>query len=156
MEQAAEGEAADANGKEVKKTDSRKHDDRAAKKRTDEQASHLDRIFDAAKKFQESASKTAEEIVATPKTEEAAEPTIDENGHRIISLQVVRKEIWLNHGQISMKRLMKLFDINKKTEKERQNQFRQVIKELCTMETDPVGGRMLVLKQHYRNMKMDE
>lgn len=154
-EQPAEGENADANGKEAGKKDPKKHGDRAAKKRSDEQASHLDRIFDAAAKFKKTASKAAEEIVEAPKAEEVVEPTVDENGLRIINLPVVRKEIWLNHGQISMKRLMKLFDINKKSEKERQDKFRQVLKELCTMEKDPVGGRLLVLKQHYRNMMLE-
>ena len=84
--------------------------------------------------------------------EASIEPTVDENGLRIITLPAVRKEIWLNHGQIPMKRLMKLFDIKKKSSPDRQNKFREVVKELCTMKTDPVGGRMLVLKQHYSNM----
>ena len=51
-----------------------------------------------------------------------------------------------------MKRLMKFFDIKKKIAVEQQNKLREVVKELCTMETDPVDGRMLVLKQHYSAM----
>ena len=80
------------------------------------------------------------------------EAQTDANGLRIVTLEAIRKEIWLNHGSIAMKRLMKLFDIKKKSSPERQNKFREVIKELCTMKTDPIGGRMLVLKQHYSNM----
>lgn len=76
----------------------------------------------------------------------------DEHGQRIITLDSVRREIWLNHGSIATKRLMKIFDIKKKSSAERQESFRRVIKELCTMVNDPVNGRMLVLKQHYSNM----
>ena len=88
---------------------------------------------------------------AAPK-EELTGVEVDENGLRMVSLQAVRREIWLHHGTIPMKRLMKIFDIKKKSDKERQDRFREAIKELCTMETDPINGRMLVLKQHYQNM----
>ena len=75
---------------------------------------------------------------------------VDENGLRIISLESVRREIWLNHGRMPTKRLMKIFGT--KSNKARQNKFREVVKELCTMENDPVAGKMFVLKQHYSNM----
>lgn len=78
---------------------------------------------------------------------------LDENGIRVINLDSVRREIWLHHGTIKLKRLMKIFDIGKKSSKERRASFQQLVKELCTLETDPTGGRMLVLKQHYANMK---
>ena len=74
---------------------------------------------------------------------------VDATGQRIISLDSVKREIWLNHGSIPMKRLMKIFVINKKASPERQAQFRDAVKELCSMKNDPVHGRMLVLKQHY-------
>uniref|UniRef100_A0A7S2YEV3 Transcription initiation factor IIF subunit alpha n=1 Tax=Entomoneis paludosa TaxID=265537 RepID=A0A7S2YEV3_9STRA len=76
-------------------------------------------------------------------------PLVDANGFRIITLEAVRREIWLNHGSIPMKRLMKIFEVKKKSAQERQDKFREVVKELCTMKQDPVNGRMLVLKQHY-------
>ena len=73
----------------------------------------------------------------------------DANGLRIISKVAVQQEIWLNHGSIPMKRLMKIFDVKKKSPQERQDQFRDIVKELCIMKSDPINGRMLVLKQHY-------
>ena len=77
---------------------------------------------------------------------------VDENGQRIININSVRREIWLHHGTIKYKRLMKIFDVSKKSSEERRATFQQMVKELCTLETDPSGGRMLVLKQHYSNM----
>ena len=74
---------------------------------------------------------------------------VDENGQRLITLEAVRHEIWLTRGRIPMKRLMKIFDVKKKSSQDRQTKFKEVVRELCTMETDPIGGRMLVLKQHY-------
>ncbi|KAL7567312.1 hypothetical protein ACA910_015686 [Epithemia clementina (nom. ined.)] len=73
----------------------------------------------------------------------------DAHGLRIISLEAVRREIWLNHRSIPMKRLMKIFNVGKKSPKERQDHFRDILKELCIMKADPINGRMLVLKQHY-------
>ena len=77
---------------------------------------------------------------------------VDEHGQRIISLEAVRREIWLHHGSIRMKRLLKIFDIKKKTSADRQSKFREVVRELCTMTQDKVEGNLLVLKQHYSNM----
>ena len=81
-----------------------------------------------------------------------AAPQVDEHGLRLITLDAVRKEIWLNHGSIPINRLIKIFNANKKHGEVRQNQLKEVIKELCTMTTDPIHGRMLVLKQHYSHM----
>jgi len=75
---------------------------------------------------------------------------VDENGQRLITLQAIRREIWLHHGQIRMKRLMKIFTIKKN--QQRYNKFRDLVKELCTLEIDKVEGNMLVLKQHWSNM----
>lgn len=83
---------------------------------------------------------------------DASSIQFDDQGQRIITLEAVRREIWLNHGSIPMKRLMKIFEVKKKSSQERQEKFRNVVKELCTMKTDPVGGRLLVLKQHYSKM----
>lgn len=74
---------------------------------------------------------------------------VDENGQRLVTLEAVRHEIWLTRGRIPMKRLMKIFDVKKKSSQDRQTKFKEVVRELCTIETDPIGGRMLVLKQHY-------
>ena len=82
----------------------------------------------------------------------AATPQVDEYGLRFITLDAVRKEIWLNHGSIPINRLIKIFNANKKHGEVRQNQLKEVIKELCTMTTDPIHGRVLVLKQHYSHM----
>lgn len=76
---------------------------------------------------------------------------VDENGQRLITLAAVRREIWLHHGAMSLKRVTKIFGV-KKGSKERQAKFKEVVKELCTMRNDPVNGRMLVLKQHYSQM----
>jgi hypothetical protein len=79
---------------------------------------------------------------------------LDENGLRVITLETVRREISLNQGSISMKRLMKTFGIKKESAPERQNKFREVVKVLRYVETDPVSSdRMLVLKRHYSRSK---
>lgn len=119
------------------------------------QSRGLDSLFKKPepKKVAETVTKAETKIVQEQKdNEEEPLSQIGPDGLRIVTLKAVRKEIWLNHGQIPMKRLMKLFDVKKKSDKERQQKFREVVKELCTMRTDPVGGRMLVLKQHYSNM----
>jgi hypothetical protein len=82
----------------------------------------------------------------------AAVVAVDDHGLRIVSLDSVRREIWLHHGSIPMKRLMKIFSVSKKATAERQEQFRNVVKELCIVQTDPIAGRTLVLKQHYSNL----
>jgi hypothetical protein len=98
------------------------------------------------------AQTAAAATVAVKPMETASAIETDENGLRLITLEAVRREIWLNHGQIPIKRLMKIFDVKKKSAADRQNKFREVVKELCIMKSDPVGGRLLVLKQHYSNM----
>jgi len=77
---------------------------------------------------------------------------LDDNGNRLITLEAIRREIWLHHGQIRMKRLMSIFSIKSKKSEDRKNVFIRAIKELCTMTQDKVDGNMLVLKQHYSNM----
>jgi len=76
-------------------------------------------------------------------------PAIDENGQRILSMDGVRYEIFLHNKSIAMKKLMKLYNIKKKSSKDRIQKFQQIIKELCNMHKDPVKGNMLDLKQHY-------
>jgi Ca2+-dependent lipid-binding protein len=94
------------------------------------------------------ANNAAAAAAPAPSKVELANQT-DANGQRIISLDAVRREIWLENGSIPMKRLMKIFDVKKKASKERRDRFMEVVKELCTIATDPLAGRMLVLKQHY-------
>eukprot|EP00531_Pseudo-nitzschia_arenysensis_P014590 CAMPEP_0116126612 /NCGR_PEP_ID=MMETSP0329-20121206/6421_1 /TAXON_ID=697910 /ORGANISM="Pseudo-nitzschia arenysensis, Strain B593" /LENGTH=629 /DNA_ID=CAMNT_0003620699 /DNA_START=199 /DNA_END=2085 /DNA_ORIENTATION=+ len=62
---------------------------------------------------------------------------VDENGLRLVTLDALRHEIWLARGRIPMKRLTKIFSVNKKSSKDRQAKFKQVVRELCTMEQDP-------------------
>ena len=79
---------------------------------------------------------------------------VDENGLRVITLEAVRREIWLNHGSIGMDRLSKIFSVKKKVpnKNERKDLFKKAVKELCNMNDDPVKGKLLVLKQHYAHM----
>ena len=116
----------------------------------DAETDHMTKIMEAAEKSAEKA-RTSKPAAAAPKPD--AEVQVDENGQRIISLEAVRREIWLNHGFISTKRIYKIFDINKKKQgKQRREQLMAVIKELCNMVNDPVEGKRLVLKQHYAHM----
>lgn len=159
-EQAAEA-AEGAKLKEKQKEElERRAEDSKKRKRNDEENDHLAQIMAAAEKSREEAERKKKEAEAAQQQEQPATKQarlnedstgvqVDENGQRVITLKAVQKEIWLRHGTIPMKRLMKIFDIKKKTSVERQSKFREVVKELCTMETDPMEGRMLVLKQHY-------
>ena len=127
---------------------------------------HLAKIMEAAEKARlEAESKMAAANAAAASNDDGSGDTsangskqaknsktmmeVDENGQRLITLEAVRHEIWLTRGRIPMKRLMKIFDVKKKSSQDRQTKFKEVVRELCTMETDPIGGRMLVLKQHY-------
>lgn len=160
-EQAAEA-AEGAKLKEKQKEEYERRADESKKRKRNEEDDHLAQIMAAAEKSREEAERKKKEAETAqsqqPVTkqaklnDDATGVQVDENGQRIITLKAVQKEIWLRHGTIPMKRLMKIFDIKKKTSVERQNKFREVVKELCTMETDPVDGRMLVLKQHYSAM----
>jgi hypothetical protein len=111
---------------------------------------HLSKILEAAENAKETADGDASgQGTGAVKTEE--DKKYDDSGQRVISLQQVRREIWLNHNRIPMKRLLKIFNIKKKTSEDRQEAFRDVIRELCNMEDDPLGGgKILVLKQHYQ------
>lgn len=89
---------------------------------------------------------------SSPAPEEKKGPIavqLDEFGQRVLTTEGVRYEIFLHNKSIAMKKLMKLYNIKKKTEKDRIKKFQAIIKELCIMHKDPVQGNMLVLKQHY-------
>jgi len=51
--------------------------------------------------------------------------------------------------RIPMKKLMKLFEIKKKTAPEKQNLFRQLVNELCDLEIKEEIGKVLVLKENF-------
>jgi len=51
--------------------------------------------------------------------------------------------------RIPMKKLMKLFEIKKKTAPEKQNLFRQLVNELCDLEIKEDIGKVLVLKENF-------
>jgi len=124
------------------------------KGQSNEPVDHLTKIIAAAQDARVRAEREQEEraTTAAPAPPKDLVNQVDGSGQRVITIESVRREIWLNHGTIKLKRLMKLFDIGKKSSKERRAGFQQMVKELCTLETDPTGGRMLVLKQHYSNM----
>jgi len=69
------------------------------------------------------------------------------DGKHLITMEAIRREIWLNSGAIKSKQLMRKFDVNKNTP-ERQALFKSIVMELCTMVKDADGNK-LVLKQHY-------
>ncbi len=130
------------------------------KKKEDSSGDHLAKIMEAAEKARlEAESKLAAANAAAAASSDDEKPQaksttknmmeVDENGQRLVTLEAVRHEIWLTRGRIPMKRLMKIFDVKKKSSQDRQQKFKEVVRELCTIETDPIGGRMLVLKQHY-------
>ena len=75
---------------------------------------------------------------------------VDSTGERIMTVESVRREVWLAGGKITMKKLSKLFAINKNAAKDRIRSFLGFVKELCVMEGDRSEGNVLVLKQHYR------
>jgi len=76
---------------------------------------------------------------------------LDKQGRRVLSLEAVQREIWLNHGSIPVKRISKTFGVKAK-DKERYNEFVQIAKTLATFDKDELGNAILVLKQHYKIM----
>jgi hypothetical protein len=116
----------------------------------------IDRMIDAAKKTAEKLKsssttskmeKTNGSISASAASAAETAIAVDKDGKRLITLEAVRREIWLNNGAICPKRLAKKFDVGKKTP-ERQALLKSIVKELCTMTKDADGNK-LVLKQHY-------
>ncbi|EJK73962.1 hypothetical protein THAOC_04390, partial [Thalassiosira oceanica] len=72
---------------------------------------------------------------------------LDKDGRRVLTIEAVRREIWLNNGEIKSKPLMKKFDVNK-ANPERQEEFKRIVRELCSLRQDADGNK-LVLKPHY-------
>lgn len=86
-------------------------------------------------------------IASKPAPKEAVGVEIGADGKRKITLEAVRREIWLNSGSIKTTKLMKKFDVTKEFPA-RQAVFKKIVMELCTMKKDADGNK-LVLKQHY-------
>lgn len=149
--EAAEG----AKLKEKQKEEFERRADESKKRRRNEEDDHLAQIMVAAEKSREEAERRKKEAEAarpaakSARVDDSTGVQLDENGHRVITLKTVQKEIWLRHGRTSMKRLLKIFDVTKKTAPERRQRFLDILKELCTQEKDPVEGSIIVLKQHY-------
>mmetsp|Transcript_61115 Transcript_61115/g.90660 ORF Transcript_61115/g.90660 Transcript_61115/m.90660 type:complete len:557 (-) Transcript_61115:47-1717(-) len=113
----------------------------------------LGQVAEAAKKAKEEAEEKARADAEKKKMEPVYTGVeVDESGQRLITLQAIRREIWLHHGAIKSKKLMKIFNSTKKAPVVRQNRFKEVVRELCTIKQDAVEGNLLVLKQHYSNM----
>lgn len=163
-EQAAE--LADKSKRQAEEMDKRQAE--SDRKKDDGSGDHLAKIMEAAEKARRDAEEKSAAAGGGVSAGAAAGgdgkarassslddgPEYDENGARIINLQAVRREIWLNHGRITTKRLAKIFNVGRKSPQDRQLKLKEAIRELCTMETDPLGGNVLVLKQHYSNLKL--
>jgi len=145
-------EAAAAAAENEKDGDSKRAGSPSGTSKKEKEGDHMAKIMAAAEKSAQAAKEKATQQKAQKAATAASQVQVDENGLRIITLEAVRREIWLHHGSIPIKRLMKIFEVKTKWGPERQNKFREVVKELCIMKTDPIDGRMLVLKQHYSNM----
>mmetsp|Transcript_26324 Transcript_26324/g.43971 ORF Transcript_26324/g.43971 Transcript_26324/m.43971 type:complete len:580 (+) Transcript_26324:242-1981(+) len=97
----------------------------------------------------ERTSREAEQKAAAKKQPSKGGVRFDANGQRVLDMESVRYEIFLHNKSIAMKKLMKLYNIKKKSSPERISMFQNIIRELCNMSKDPVHGNILVLKQHY-------
>eukprot|EP00571_Detonula_confervacea_P007614 CAMPEP_0172322470 /NCGR_PEP_ID=MMETSP1058-20130122/45954_1 /TAXON_ID=83371 /ORGANISM="Detonula confervacea, Strain CCMP 353" /LENGTH=724 /DNA_ID=CAMNT_0013038217 /DNA_START=12 /DNA_END=2183 /DNA_ORIENTATION=- len=100
----------------------------------------IGKFLDAAKKTTEekknekkSSSPGAKSSSASMMAEKGIEK--DKDGKRLITLEAVRREIWLNNGAITSKRLTKKFDVGKK-HPDRQALFKSIVMELCTIKKD--------------------
>lgn len=123
----------------------------------------IDKMLDAAKKTaEEMEKKKSSSAASTPEDKKSSAAAAsaakledikkmgiekDKDGKRLITLEAVRREIWLNSGAITSKRLTKKFDVTKKNP-DRQALFKTIVMELCTIKKDADGNK-LVLKQHY-------
>ena len=149
----ARGETADAleapDDKEGKKDGSRPSSPQTAPVAKKEATVNdpLASVFAGAEKVAQSANK--EPSTKKPKKDTGVQ--LDKQGRRVLTLEAVQKEIWLNHGSIEVNRLAKTFGVKKK-DKERYKDFLEIVKTLCTFEKDEMGKPILVLKQHYKKM----
>lgn len=124
----------------------------------DEAEIGINKMLDAAKKTAEELEKKKANPTAGSESSEnkpaaaqeqpkASGIEKDKDGKRLITMEAIRREIWLNNGAIKSKRLMRIFDVTAKNP-ERQAVFKSIVMELCTMKKDADGNK-LVLKQHY-------
>lgn len=111
----------------------------------------IGKLNDGAKKTTEEVEKEKKSSSPGAKSTSASMAAMgiekDKDGKRLITLEAVRREIWLNNGAITSKRLTKKFDVGKK-HPDRQALFKSIVMELCTIKKDADGNK-LVLKQHY-------
>lgn len=77
---------------------------------------------------------------------------LDKQGDRLITVETVRREIWLHNQQIQLKKLAKIFNVNNSSKRERREKFKECVKELCILSDDLIEGKICRLKQHYSNM----
>lgn len=116
-------------------------------------STEFNHVLGAAEKIAGEREKKISSTTSTPEDKKPsplaapAAPLVDKDGKRLITLEAVRREIWLNNGAITSKRLTKKFDVTKKNP-ERQALFKTIVMELCTIKKDADGNK-LVLKQHY-------
>jgi hypothetical protein len=83
--------------------------------------------------FKKARSHRIKQQTATPVDADLAlNEKVDESGQRIVTLETVQHDIWLTGGRIPMTRLiMKIFDIKRKSSKNRKTHFKDVVRELC-------------------------
>lgn len=140
----ARGEApTDANGKDGEKKEDENGNPAGDKKEPGDDS--LAEVMAAA----ERTTREAEQKAAAKKAPTKGGVRFDAAGQRILDMESVRYEIFLHNKSIAMKKLMKLYNIKKKSTPERIAMFQNIIRELCNMSKDPVHGSILVLKQHY-------
>jgi len=114
----------------------------------------LKAVIDAAKQAREKAANKKADLAKQRKANKPTGVEVNAQGERLLTLEAVQREIWLHHGSIPIKKLMKIFSIKKKSaSKERKQKFQQLILELCVIKNDPVQGKMLQLKQHYASLE---
>jgi hypothetical protein len=113
----------------------------------------IDDLMNAAKKTAEKLLSSTVEDKKSSSASDIAEVAIavDKDGKRLITLEAVRREIWVNNNNITSKKLTRIFDVGKKNP-ERQELFKRIVMELCTIKKDADGNK-LVLKQHYSKMQ---
>jgi hypothetical protein len=145
----ARGEApTDANGKEGEKKEEDENGNPISPTAADKKEPG-DESFAEAMAAAERTTREAEQKAAAKKAPTKGNVRFDAAGQRVLDMESVRYEIFLHNKSIAMKKLMKLYNIKKKSTPERIAMFQNIIRELCNMSKDPVHGNILVLKQHY-------
>lgn len=103
---------------------------------------------DSGKTADQSGASAGAKGASTQATTASGVQQLDENGLRVITKEAVRREIWLHNGSIAMRKLAKVYNVSGKSDKERQELFKTICRELCYM-----SDGKLILKQHYSRME---